>query len=173
MIKGLLRSLLSSKWGFLTGAVLFLGFAFFVNQWQTQIEAAKARAIKEYRIDLDISRHKAEHLSKYQNLVENFKLPSAKALHQNDWIQFAQTMAQDEKLSLRELKPVYPAGKKSSKTPDILLVLEGAAADILRFLYKIAEADDPVYVEKFLLSSVAEQAETVRAQMTLSQVEGR
>ncbi len=169
MKNGLFRGLWLGKWGFLAGAALLLGFAFLLNRWQNQIEAAKARALKEYRVDFDISRRKPEHLSKYQSLIGDFKLPKAKVLQQNEWIQLAQSFAQDQALALRELKPVYPAGKKGSKVPDVFLMLEGKMSDLLRFLYKIAEADNAVYVEKLLISSVAEQAEAVRAQMTLSQ----
>lgn len=169
MKNGFFRGLWLGKWGFLAGAVLLLGFAFLLNRWQNQIEQAKARALKEYRVDFDISRRRAEHLSRYQGLIGDFKLPQAKALQQNEWIQLAQSFAQDQQLALRELKPVYGAGKKGSQTPNVFLVLEGKMSDLLRLLYKIAEADNAVYVEKLLISSVAEQTEVVRAQMTLSQ----
>ncbi len=167
------RNLLSSKWGFLVLAIVLIGFAFLINKWQNKIEAIKTHIVREYRIDLDISRHKAEHLDRYQKVVENFRLPETKTLRQNEWIQFAQGLAQDQKLSLRELKPVYSAGKKDAKAPDVFLALEGTVPDVLRFLYKIAQADNAVYVEKLLFSSATGQTETVRAQMTLSQVEGK
>jgi len=169
MISGFLEKFRWGKWGLLAAAGLLLGFAFLLNRWQNQIEAAKARALKEYRIDFDISRRKAEHLSVYQSFVGDFKMPEAKTLRQNEWLQLAQSMAQEQSLSLRELKPVYSVGKRGVKTPEMFLVLEGSVPALLRFLYRIAEADHAVYVDKLLISLTTEQSENIRAQMTLVQ----
>ena len=126
----------------------------------------------EYGIDLDLSRHKAEHMQAYQTLIASSKLPEAKPLSSNAWIQVIQAMAADQKLSLQELKPTYQQEKGGRKKTNLLLAVECSVPDMVNFLYQIAKSDDFVYVEELTIQLSSERSDLVQAQMVLSQGTG-
>ena len=132
---------------------------------KNQLEELK----KEYVINLDLSHHKEEHLRVYQGVFRRGKLPPAKPLPPNEWIHLTQTMVGEEKLFLQELKPVQESNKAGEGKGGLFLVLEGRMNDLLNFFYRIAAANDLIYIRQLLILPVDEGSDSVRAQMTLSQ----
>ena len=172
MIAERLLSLRHGNARVLVVSAVFFGLAFFLNQWQNQLEADVMQLAREYRIDTDLSARKTEHLAAYQALLGDAKLPAEKLFRQNEWLQFAQGLASGGGLSLKELKPVYRLRKKGGKVADMFLVLEGPVPELVRFLYSVAQSDDLVYVEKMLIDRSDEESALIRAQITLAQAEG-
>jgi Tfp pilus assembly protein PilO len=153
------------------GLCLLLNFVFL--GWQGRLSAVLEERKEEYSVDVDLSRNKTEHLEAYERVISKTKLPEAKSLSSNAWIQAMQAAVADQKLSLQELKPVRQQQKKGSKKSNLFLVVEGRMSDFVAFLYRIAEADDLVYLDDLNISRAAENADMVRAQMVLAQFEGR
>lgn len=166
-------TLANSKTKMLILSAVFLGFAFLLNQWQNQLEAGVSRLAREYRVDQDLSKRKAEHTRVYQAVLGSAKLPSQKPFRQNEWVQLAQGLAAGRELSLKELKPVYRHEKRGGKVADIFLILEGPVSELIQFLYRVAKSDDLVYVEKMMIHQSDEQSGVVQAQITLAQAQGR
>ena len=152
------------------GMILFLALAFFLNQWQNKLEVFKTRAMREYRLGLDLSDHKEERIRSYRDFIGSSKLPSSERLDQKGWIKFAQGLAADENLALRELKPVYEPGRKRGDSPAMFLVLEGSVSSLVRFLYRVAQADDSVYVDQLAVALSDDRSESVQVQIKLSQL---
>lgn len=161
----------SSRWIHLTASGLFLILAFALARWQGPLEGSLTQLKEEYQIHLDLSRHKAERSELYQGVLQSRKLPEAKRISANVWIQLIQEAVSAKNLSLEELKPI-DSGSKGRMRPGLSLVVEGRMPDLLNFLYHIAKSDDFSYVEQFLISVSSESAGLIRAQMRLSQLGG-
>ena len=162
-------SLLNGKVRMSIAAAVFLGLAFFLNQWQNQLEKGVTRLAREYRLDADIAKRKPEYIKAYEAVSASVKLPAEKPFRQNEWVQFAQGLASGRELSLKELKPVYRQVKGRKKAADVFLVLEGPMPELIRFLYQISRPEDLVYVEQMLITQSDDKSGLVRTQMTLTQ----
>lgn len=149
------------------GTLILLGVL--LLRWQEGLRNRLEDSKKEYQINLDLARHKAEHLAAYERVLGRGKLPQAKPFPPNEWIQSTQTMVGEEKLSLEELKPIRDSKKIGLRNAGLFLVVEGRMSDLFNFFYRIATADDPVYVKEFSISQAEEGSDSVRAQITLAQ----
>lgn len=154
----------------ITGLCFILSF--FLFHWQGQLTRTLEQMKAEYWVDLELSRHKAEHLQVYRSILSTAKLPQEKLLTANNWIQVTQALVADQKLSLQELKPIYEQRKKGERRTNLFLVAECRVADLLSFLYQIAKSENFVYVEQLSVSTSSGGPDLVRAQMVLSQLGG-
>ena len=148
------------------GLLLILAFVFFRLQSPLNDKLEKVR--QEQKVNRELSQHKEEYLSSYQNILGQQKLPASKLLDSNEWIQVIQGFVSDDQLLLQELKPIRK-GKAQKRGGSLYLVVEGQMTKILNFFYRISAAEDLIYVQDFSLSSVDESSDTVRAQVTLGQ----
>lgn len=152
--------------------VCLLAGAFALSHWQEKLSTSLEGAKDDYQVDVELSKHKAEHMEAYQAVIGQAKLPEGEPLAPNSWIQATQALVADQKLSLQELKPSTASRRKDDKRPGLFLIAEGRVTEFVSFLHKIANANDFVYVERAKASRSAEDSELIRAQMTLLQTEG-
>ena len=152
--------------------VCFLVGAFVLSHWQERLSASLEGVRNDYQVDVELSKHKAEHMQAYQTIISQAKLPQGEPLAPNPWIQATQALVVDQKLSLQELKPSTAGRRKDDKRAGLFLIAEGRVSEFVSFLHKIANANDFVYVERTKASRSAEDSELIRAQMTLLQTEG-
>lgn len=152
---------------------LSLAAALILFRWNASLTRSADELKAEYQIDSDLARHKNEHLEAYQAVLASGKLPQAKPLSPNAWIQNVQALAADHKLSLQELKPTYRQAKRGGRRTSLLLVVESRLPDLFNFLYRITQDNNWMYVEELSISTSSDDADSIRAQMTISQLTER
>jgi hypothetical protein len=163
-----------SNWrSLLVIAGVSIAFAVLLFHFQEGLTETSERVMEEYQIDLDLSRHKAEHVQTYQAVLQGVQIPSAQPLSSNAWIQATQTLVAEHQLSLQELKPAHQRERSGGKSTNLLLIAESRVADLINFLYRIAQAGDLVYVERLQISEAPSDSELVRIQATLSQMKSQ
>jgi hypothetical protein len=144
--------------------------AILVFRIQGGLEKSLERLKKEYEIDMILSRHKEEHLKAYQELLGQGKVPETKPLATNEWIQMVQAAVGEERLMLEELKPISESGRRGSGQGVLFLAVEGRMSELVNFFYRIAKANDLVYVKELLILPSGEESDFVRAELRLAQV---
>lgn len=163
-----------ASWGprvLLTASAALTILALTLTRLHAPLERAVEHRKREYQLDLDLSRHKTERLHTYQSLMDRVKIPQARTLDPNEWIQRIQGMVASEQISLKELKAVYHRKTSGKQTASLLLELEGHVQNLFQFFYRLAESNDYVYVSEFSISNLSEGSDSIRAELTLSQME--
>lgn len=143
--------------------------AFSMFQFRGYVQEILKKVHGTYAEDLELSRHKEKYKEAYGKIVSTNRLPAQKDLGQNPWIQKTQALFQECQLSLRELSPVTQKGKFGKKKVQLSLVVDGEVPNVMRFLYRLSESQDWVYVEKLNMAVDAAHTDTVRVQATLAQ----
>lgn len=155
--------------GFWIAVALSLILAVALLRGQEPLRDRLADVKKAYELELELSRHKAEHLRSYQDILGRGSVPTEKTLPANEWIKVTQNMVAETKLSLQELKPSRDGGRNHARGGGLFLVVEGDMTELVKLLYRIATAKDLIYIKKVSISQADEGSNSVRVQMTLSQ----
>ena len=122
------------------------------------------KADRAYQNDLSLHRHKDQYKNIYRRMIAGGRLPEPGALGQNEWVQWTQTWIEEHNLYLEELTPLEGGGEGG---PKIVLTLEGAMTDILNLIYKLPQAENGCYLEKFLLRPAPDPGR-LSSELTLS-----
>jgi hypothetical protein len=123
----------------------------------------------EYQMSLELSQNKEEKSALFKRFLAERRMPAAKLLDSSEWIKRVQGLVSSEEVLLQELRPIRGLKRAGEPGESLYLSVEGQMISILNLFYRISTANDLIYIREFTLSSNREDADTVRAQMTLAQ----
>ena len=149
--------------------VIAAGLLFLNQKWLTSLDAELEIKKHEYAESKSLLSSKQNYEGREKDL-ENFAHLKEGAASGENWTDAVPVLVADQRLILRQVRPLGIEQVGGIKTDQLFLQVDGSIQGFLGFLHALSSLEKPVYVSRFLVSARSIGTGFVSAELVLSKL---
>lgn len=146
-----------------------IGLLFLNQRWLESLSVELELKKNEYAESQSLLASKQDYEGREKDL-ENFDQLKKNAASGENWTDAVPALVSDQRLILRQVRPLGIERSGGTKTEQLFLQVDGSVQGFLGFLHAISALDKPIYVNRFLITTRSVGTGFVSAELVLSKL---